>query len=798
MRELIKKELKLFFTSLSGYVILATFLFATGLFLWVVPGVYNIPESGMADLQPFFSLAPVLYLFLVPALCMRLFAEERRAGTLELLLTRPIALWKIIAAKYLSGLLLVLLSILPTFIYPLSLSALAQPEGYIDTGGIIGSYFGLIFLAAVYVAAGVWASSLTDNQVVAFLYALLLSFLLFSGFDFIAEIPLFENYRNQIVPLGINYHYEPMSRGLISLSDVVYFLSVVMIFLFLTSCRFQRYGSKVVYFLLLLICVNWFAGRFYLNLDITNDKRYTLSENTRKLLENLDKPVKVEIFLAGNLPPAIQRIQHAATAMLDEFNRLSDNRIQYVVVDPAKITKTDEKKQLVRYLADVGINPVNLSRTTEDEQLSQQIIFPGIFMYNDEKGTNINLLKNIPGYSPDENINYSVEILEYDLTNALRAITNEERKSIGFLTGQGEYTYRELEDIATTLSYYYQVDFVNIDTVGTDISHYSALIIAGPSERFSEKDKYIIDQYLMQGGRLLWCIDEVDVRNEKLYESATTYAIYKPLNVEDMFFKYGLRVNPDVVIDGNCAMVKINTALIGNPPQYATVPWYFSPLVSNRHNPITSGLLPIRLDYANSIDTLGGSKQLKKTVILTSSQHAALVKTPAPISLYITEEKMSADKFNRSNVPVAVMVEGIFPSLFQFNRRYEGSVNESFRSESLYSKIIVVADGDVIRNKVRGSGENTTILPLGYDDDTGILHGNKDFILNVVNTLCDDDGWMELRGRNLSMYLLNKTKLKSERNYWQMLNLLVPFGIILVFGGLYSLIRKYRYTANLH
>lgn len=227
MRELIRKELKGFFASLSGYVVLCFFLVANGLFLWIIPGMYNIPGSGLADLQPFFSLAPVLYLFLVPVLCMRLFAEEKRTGTLELLLTRPVSVLRIVTAKYLSGFLLVLFSILPTLIYPLSLWFLAQPEGHIDVGGIIGSYIGLVFLSGMYVAASVWASSVTENQIVAFLYGLVLSFLLLSGFDFLSDLPALSEFQNFILKLGVNYHYEPMSRGVIALEDVTYFLTVV-------------------------------------------------------------------------------------------------------------------------------------------------------------------------------------------------------------------------------------------------------------------------------------------------------------------------------------------------------------------------------------------------------------------------------------------------------------------------------------------------------------------------------------------------------------------------------------------
>lgn len=794
MGELIKKELKGFFASLSGYIVLVFFLIANGLFLWVLPGVYNIPESGMADLQPFFSLAPLLYLFLVPLICMRLFAEERRSGTLELLFTRPISLTKIVGAKYLSGFILVLLSILPTLVYPLSLWLLAQPEGNIDTGGIIGSYMGLIFLSGVYVAAGVWASSVTENQIVAFLYGLLLSFLLFTGFDYLSELSWLEDYQHVLLNLGIHYHYEPMSRGVIAWSDVFYFLSVVVFFLWLTIRRFKGTRLRAIYVLPALILLNVGMQRLYYRLDITNDKRYTLSENSRSLLENLDRGIGVDIFLAGNLPAGIGKLQYATTRMLEEFRRITGNKLRYRMVDPVDIKDAEEKKQLVQYLGTRGILPVNLNRTTEDEALQQQIIFPGLVAYDEQTEVSVNLLQNVPGYGPNENINHSIEALEYELTNAIRLITRKEKKSVAFLAGHGELPYEEVADIAKILLYYYQVDFVNADSLAEDLERYKVLIIAKPRENFPEKDKYILDQYIMRGGRVLWCVDEVEVNDEVLKEQETTFAVYKPLNIEDILFRYGVRINPDLLLDGNCVLIPVITGMNGTTPQYNPGPWYYSPLLlPQKQHPVTAGVQPIRLDYANSIDTVGGNKGLKKTVLLTSSRYAALMRTPCPVSLSITEEKMTEERFNRSEVPVAVLIEGEFQSMYRYLRKDENAVKGGFRSGSGYNRMIVIADGDILRNRIRGVGENARIVPLGYDEYSGRMYGNRDFILNCVNSLCDDEGWMQLRGRNLTLYLLDKTRLKSQRREWEMFNLLLPVAFVVLGGAIFGWDRRRRY-----
>lgn len=785
MGELIRKELKGFFTSLSGYVILLFFLVANGLFLWVVPGAYNIPDSGMADLQPFFSLAPVLYLFLVPALCMRLFSEEIRTGTLELLFTRPVPIGRIVWAKYLAGLFLVLLSILPTWVYVVSLWLLAQPVGHIDLGGIVGSYIGLFFLSGVYVAVGTWASARTGNPIIAFIYAFVVSFLLYAGLDFIGEIPMLAEVQGKIQFWGIAYHYEPMSRGVIACSDVLYFVSFVFLFVWLTAWHFK--GTRQRWWVVVLGCVvlNVAVARVvYWRADITNDKRYTLSENTRSLLERVDRPVQVSLFLAGNLPPGLQKLQYATTRMLEEFWRLSGHNFRYTVIDPAEVADAEEKKALVRYLAQRGIMPVNLNRRTEDETLSQQIIFPGAIVYDDSTEVSLNLLQNVPGLDADENINHSVEALEYELTKAVRLLMRRERKAVAFLVGQGELPYREVADMAKTLSYYYQVDFVSADSLAADPLRYEALIIARPTEDFSERDKFIVDQYAMNGGSLLWCIDEVEVEHEALKEQETVGAVYRPLNVEDMLFKYGVRINPELLLDGNCVLVPVVTGMNGTSPIYSPGNWYYSPLLQSgaSQHPVTAGILPVRVDYANSIDTVGGDGGLKKTVLLATSRYTAALKTPCPVTLAITEERMTPEKFNRRHIPVAVAVEGEFPSLFR-HRNMPGVVDAPFKRASEYNRMIFIADGDVIRNRVHGAGDNAVTVPLGYDEYSGQLYGNRDFLLNAVNWLCDDEGWMALRGRHLSFYLLDKTRLKAERRGWEALNV----GLPLLFVALLSI-----------
>ena len=271
----------------------------------------------------------------------------------------------------------------------------------------------------------------------------------------------------------------------------------------------------------------------------------------------------------------------------------------------------------------------------------------------------------------------------------------------------GELPYEEIMDMAKTLLYYYDVDIVSADSLAADPERYKALIVAKPTRDFPEKDKYILDQYVMRGGRVLWCVDEVEVNDEVLKKQETSFALYRPLNIEDMLFKYGVRINPDVLLDGNCVLIPVITGMNGSEPQYAPGPWYYSPLLlPSMQNPVTAGVQPVRVDYANTIDTVGGKDGLKKTVLLASSRYAASMKTPCPVTLSITEEKMTEDRFNRSYLPVAVMIEGEFTSLYRYTRRSGQALEGAFRERSDYNRMIVISDGDVIRNKWYGVGEN--------------------------------------------------------------------------------------------
>ncbi len=540
------------------------------------------------------------------------------------------------------------------------------------------------------------------------------------------------------------------------------------------------------------------ANYFYIRLDITSDKRYTLSENTQGFIENLDRKVFFEIYLDGNLPPAFNRLKQRTCELLEELGSISGGKIYYRCVDPTAITDNEEKKNLVNKLVAMGIQPTSINRKTSEENLSQQLIFPGVILWDNKTETSINLLKNNPSLNGDDNINNSIEALEYEIISAIRLLCRQELKNIGFLTGHGELSKQETADIGYTLSNFYHVERTECSDIQKDINRYSAIVIAKPRKDFPEEDKYVIDQYVMHGGKILWLIDQVDAHLDSIRYKENILAMYRPLNLEDMLFHYGARINDNLILDGRSALIPVKTSLPGEAPKFSPAPWYYSPLVvpGNSH-PIGKNINPVRFDFTNSIDTVGENPEIKKEVLLRSSEYTRLVKVPCRVSMKIIEEKMTPEVFNQKHKILGLLLSGNFTSIFRYRNLPENN-NISFKQKSPATKMIVISDGDIIKNNMQGSGDNMQVIPLGYDRYTGQTFGNKAFILNAINYLCDEQGWMELRKREFKLSLLNKTILKQEKTKWQIVNILLPLILVWILGFIWITMRKKRYARRLN
>jgi len=801
MFSLLKKEIASFFGSLTGYVVVFVFLLAISLFLWVFPGNYNIPDGGYASLDGLFSLAPWVYLFLVPAITMRLFAEEKRLGTMELLLTRPLSVFKIVLAKFLAGLLLVSISLLPTLIYFYSVYAMGNPVGCIDTGGTWGAYLGLFFLAAIYVAIGLLASALTDNPLFAFILALFLSFLAYLGFDLVGSMQLPSGIQQMIINCGINEHYNSISRGVVDSRDLIYFISVVFLILFLTSrvihfhkINFRTEIKSGAFVVIAIAFITILSGQLFFRLDLTAEKRYSITDVSKKIVRTLDKPVNITLYLAGELQPGFRKLQKSIQEKIADYNAWSSKRINLFIVDPYEISDVKRREQLFAELARKGLQPTDIRQNTEQGTITRRI-FPGVVIEYGEKRMSVNLLKNNQALHAEVNLNNSVESLEYEFTAAFSELMSQGKQTVAFLTGQGELNEYETHDITEALAEKYSVKRVSVQELGSESTRIKSLIVANPTQKFSESDKFKIDQYLMNGGRIIWLINPVSVSLDSLSNGNMTLAFPQNLNLDDQLFRYGLRLNSNLVQDVECLLIPIVTSPKGSPTKITPAPWYYSPLLSpsNKHV-ISSNLNRVKADFVSSIDIVGNQEMVHKTVILATSAYSLVSQTPVEISLSSTNNPPDRRLFRDPSQPVGVLLEGIFTSVYK-NRMVEsfGAKASEVKAESRPTKMVVFSNGNLIANQFRMSNGVPEYMPLGYDRYSQQTFGNKDLIMNTVNYLCDDEGLMNLRSRVFKIRLLDKVRMKEGKLIWQIINVLIPLLIISLFGAVYVYIRRRKY-----
>ncbi len=804
MYSLFKKEIKTFLGSLIGYLAVLVFLLVSGLFLWVFPGTYNIPESGYATLEPLFSLAPWLYLFLIPAITMRFFADEKRAGTIEILLTRPVSDFQLVFAKFLAGMVLVVFSLLPTLLYFLSVYYLGNPVGSIDVGATWGSFFGLFFLATIYVAIGVFASSFTDNQIVSFIAAMVLSFVFYLGFEFIASSDIPYLLEQILLWFSINEHYLSASRGVIDLQDMVYFLGMTFLFLYITSLlirkgKLKNRKHKVRLALVVLGSLLVFFGstNFLFRIDLTVDKRYSLSDVSKQIAYEIPEPVSIEFYLEGELEPGLKKLQREVFEKIAVLNAYSQKPIRLTVTDIYAISNPEKREERIQQLYEKGIKPTSFRHETE-QGVTTMLIFPGAVIRMGGKEVAVNFLKYNQDFSHEYNFNHSVEGVEFELVNAFQKLMRTKKSTVAFLEGHGEFDMYQVMDFANTLSGDFDVKRINTTTLGEYADNFDVLVIAGPDQSFAEADKFVVDQYIMNGGKVIWLVDPVHVDKDSLSGGFRTFAFPHDINLEDQLFKYGVRLNYELLQDVECARIAVNTAPAGVEPKFTTHPWYYSPLlIPNDNHPLSRNLNRVFTEYVSSIDTVSGNDDLQKSVILSTSPYARRVKSPSSVSLQNIDNPPARELFTESFIPVGVLIEGQFTSLFK-NRMVEqmGFSSASVLNESKPTKMVVIADAGLIANSVDYSGRSPQIRELGYDRVAKRVWGNKEFLMNTVFYLNDERGVMQLRNRTLKMRLLDQVKLREEKAFWQWLNVLAPAVALALLGLFYNLVRRYRYSRS--
>lgn len=822
MWTLYKKELSGFFSSLIGYLTIAVFLVLTGLMLWVLKSDFNIMDYGFASMDGLFLIGPFLYLFLIPAITMRSLAEEKRTGTIELLMARPLSDWKIVFAKFLSAWTLVLISLLPTLVTYVSVYILGDPVGNIDTGSVVGSYIGLLMLGGAFVAIGLFCSSLTNNQIVSFILAALLSFIAYLGFESIYNMGVLGGADLFIKQLGLRDHYESISRGVIDTRDVVYFLCVMTIFLMATRLILQsrKWGGwsnkkslkhshwlEMFATVAIVVAVAIISNFVFLRLDLTSERRYTLSKATKQMLKKIDEPVLFRVYLEGEFPADFKRLQSETKEMLNQFRAYNKN-VEYEFVNPNSFETKEEQQVFYQKLAQKGIQPTQIQMQVNGAT-TQQIIIPAVDVFYRGRETSVQLIQNQRYVSDADLLNNSIQNLEYSLSNAIRALARGEKKSIGFLQGHGELSGGILYDIQRSLQEYYSLEYVSIDgkiqsltahhRSSTDSSKYEffnlfdLLIIAKPTRPFSEKDLYILDQYIMYGGKVLWLIDPLNADLDSLASQGAFLATRYPLGIDELLFSYGVRINPNLLMDMRCRPIPIQVGLVGEKPQYRFCPWYYFPeIVPMGEHPIVRNLDLIKTDFVSSIDFI--DNDIRKTVLLTTSEYTRVKNAPAMVELLEAQQEQEQNQYRAGNLPIAVLLEGQFKSAWRNRLSPEFVEQEAmgYREISDSTKMVVISDGDMIRN--RYMAEEGAVLPVGYDFYTQTMYANKDFILNVVNYLVGDEGMMASRSRNIKLRKLDVMKVHDRRALFQLINIAGPVVLLALSGVAIWFIRRKKFS----
>lgn len=545
--------------------------------------------------------------------------------------------------------------------------------------------------------------------------------------------------------------------------------------------------------LLFLVVLNVFNQFFYARFDLTHDKRYTLSESTKKIIADIQEPLFFDVFLEGNFPGSIKKLQQETRQLLEEFEAQNSN-INFQFVNP--LDDVENPDEIINAFYERGMTPINI--TVEDRgKQSQEMIFPWAYAYSGNQSTKIGLLKNRLGATAEEKVISSVQHLEYALAKAIKTVTNEKSKKIAVLKGNQELEDRYIGDFALELRENYFIAPFTLDSVAQHpnqtldmLAEFDLALMAKPKERFTDAEKLVLDQFVMRGGKMIWLVETVNIEMDSLYNAyGSTLAFPIDLNLNDLFFKYGFRINPSMIKDVMATPISLATGEEGSKTQYAQYPWLYSPMIyPDINHPIVANMDGVKLEFSNPIDTLKNG--IKKTVLLHASAYSKTVGTPTEVNLKMVNERPDKNEFLvPGNFPVAVLLEGNFSSVYK-NRVLPFTIDKPI-TESPNNKMIVVSDGDVIKNQLNQNGKP---MELGYDKWTESYFANKEFLLNAVNYLLDDTGLINLRTKEVSLPLLDKDKVYEDYNQIQILTVGLPILMIMLFGIIFIYIRKKIYS----
>lgn len=543
----------------------------------------------------------------------------------------------------------------------------------------------------------------------------------------------------------------------------------------------------------ILVVINIISHFFFKRIDLTADQRYTLSETSLNIIKEVKEPLYVDVFLEGNFPGEFKKLQTETRQLLEEFKAYNSN----IVFDFVNPLEDGNETETMQQFIDRGLTPINVTLDDKGKQ-TQEVVFPWAVVTYGNKSTKVPLLKNMMGASTAEKVVSSVQHLEYAFANGFNTVAKSKEKKVAIIKGNGEMHELLIADFLKSVRENYYIGPFTLDSVATSpqntikaLKKYDLAIIAKPTETFTDEEKQVLDQFVINGGKTLWLIDQVTMEMDSLYtETGSNLAYPRDLNLNDMFFKYGIRIKPDLIKDLQASPIALATGKQGSATQYTQFPWLYSPAIFPEiKNPIVSNLDMIKFEFANPIELL--KNDIKKTVLLTSSKYSKAVGTPIEVSLDMVGEQPDPKEFaqNTGYIPTAVLLEGKFNSVYQ--NRVLPFEDNTFSATGKSAKMIVISDGDVVKNQL---DKNYQPLELGYDKWTNKMYANKEFMMNCVNYLLDDNGLINIRSKEVDLPLLDQEKVYENYTQSQIITVGLPIVILSLFGIAFTFLRKRKYS----
>ncbi|WP_235324516.1 gliding motility-associated ABC transporter substrate-binding protein GldG [Pedobacter lusitanus] len=549
----------------------------------------------------------------------------------------------------------------------------------------------------------------------------------------------------------------------------------------------------MLFFAALLIFLNLIASHFYTRFDFTKEKRFTLNPKSKAVLAKAKQEITVTVFLDGELPAAFKRLQRATADLLNDYKATSGVKINVVFTDPVSGLAQQEQDTVLSNLYRIGIEPTNLNIKNE-AGFTQKTIFPMAIVQAGDRQIAVKLLQNLDaGGGYEDNINNSIQNLEYVFTSAIKKVSTGENPRIGFTEGNGEPSDLYLSDAMKSLSDSYEVGRVDLNQISKQgLDKLKILFITKPQREFSEAVKYKINYFVMNGGRVVWSLDQVSASLDSLKGKGEQLAFNNKLNLDDQLFMYGARINYNLVADLNCAEIPV--AMRGGAGRdIQMAPWIYYPvLVPDTSNNIVRNIDGVKTEFLSTVDTIG-VKGIRKTVILRTSPYHIVYQTPKLLTLATVAETPDQKLYSNPAQNAAVLLEGVFPSVFA-NRAVPAGITENYGvpGQSKNTRMIVIGDGDIFLNQV--SGRDGSVFPLGFDRYTQRNFGNKAFLLNIADYLSSDDNLIELRNKEVKVRLLDKQLLRQSKTKWQFINLILPLLLLILFAIFQHYYRKYKYA----